>query len=153
MKFSNTMIQRIAVLLLLAIPVSLHAQGTKVKPDLVPEPVLKAYAEKYKKRPVKAWYEDERGFSAVFEKGDLRPRAYFSNSGEWLRTATEIKESAVGSAVKKAVANTSWSDWKMAECYKVETPEHVKLFELHLKQGKERKVLLFDPAGKALSIE
>jgi hypothetical protein len=134
------------------LPLASFAQGTRIKADLVPESVLKGYADKYKKRKVKTWYEEESGYSAVFEKGDLRPRAYFTHDGEWIRTTLAVKDKSVSYQVKKAIKNTQWSDWKITDRYRVETPEYPKLFELHMKKGKEKKVFLFDPTGKALEI-
>ncbi len=133
-------------------PAAATAQSSKIKSDLVPESVLKGYAEKYKKREVKTWYEEESGYSALFVKGDLRPRAYFTSSGEWIRTTLPVKEKSVSYQVKKAIKSTQWSDWKTTQRYRIETPAHPKLFEIHLKKGKESKVFLFDPTGKALDI-
>ncbi len=129
------------------------AQGNKIKEDLVPESVLNAYHEKYKKRHVRTWYEEEHGYSCVFEKGDAKPQAYFKTDGTWIKTTLKIKESAVSGQVKKAIRNTQWSEWKTTERFRVETPESPKLFELHMKKGKETKVLVFDPTGKALDID
>jgi putative PepSY-like beta-lactamase-inhibitor len=129
------------------------AQEKKIKAPLVPESVLNAYKEKYKKLEIKSWYQDGDMYSAVFDKGENTYKAFFNSDGKWLKTTTKIKEAQVSGAVKKAIKNTEWSDWKMSECYKVETPEYKKIFELHLKKGKEVKVLSFDPTGKAIEIK
>lgn len=129
------------------------AQQKKIKESLVPESVLNGYKEKYKKTPVNNWYEGEGGYSALFDKGETTYQAFFTNSGEWIRTVSKIKEAAVSGAVKKAIKNTEWKEWKMTDSYKVETPQAKKLFEIHLKKGKEKKIILFDPEGKALEIK
>ena len=129
------------------------AQEKKVKPALVPESVLNGYKEKYKKVEVKNWYQDGDMYAAVFDKGENTFKASFNSDGKWIKTSTKIKEAQVGTAVKKSIKNTEWAEWKMSECYKVETPEFKKLFELHMKKGKEIKVLSFDPAGKAVDIK
>lgn len=130
-----------------------HAQEKKIKEALVPESVLNAYKEKYKKLPVNAWMQSEEGYMAVFEKGEGKYKATFSNDGVWKQTSTKVKDEAVSGAVKKAIKNTEWKDWKMEESYKVETPEFKKLFVLHMKKGKEKKILSFDPTGKAIDIK
>ncbi|GEM_PF-6985717 len=132
---------------------NLSAQDKKIKEDLVPESVIKEFRTKYKKLEIKAWYEDDSGYSAQFQKGETKPRAYFKNDGTWIRTTIKIKEEGVSSAVKKSIKNTEWKDWKITESYKVETPEFKKLFELHMKKGSDKKVLLFDPTGKAMDIK
>lgn len=129
------------------------AQEKKIKEALVPESVLKAYKEKYKKLPVNAWMQEEDMYHAVFEKGEGKYKATYTSDGKWTQTSTKIKEEAVSGAVKKAVKNTEWKDWKLSESYKVETPEFKKLFVLHLKKGKEKKILSFDPTGKAIDIK
>lgn len=129
------------------------AQEKKVKAALVPESVLSAYKEKYKKLEVKNWYQNGDMYAAMFEKGDNDFKATFNSDGKWIQTSTKIKEAQVSGAVKKSLKNTEWGEWKMQECYKVENPEYKKLFELHLKKGKEVKVLSFDPTGKAIDIK
>ncbi len=141
----------ILILLLTAMPGI--AQQKKIKESLVPESVLNAYKEKYKKTPVNNWYEGEGGYSAVFDKGESTYKAFFTNGGEWIKTVTRVKESAISAAVKKTIKNTEWRHWKMTDSYKVETPQAKKLFEIHLKKGKDKKVLLFDPSGKAVDIQ
>lgn len=130
-----------------------NAQEKKIKADLVPESVLNAYKEKYKKLEVKSWYEEEKYYAAVFDKGESTFKAFFMNDGTWTRTVTKVKSEAVSGAVKKSIKNTEWKEWKIDESYKVETPEHKKLFELHMKKGKEKKILTFDPTGKAIDIK
>jgi hypothetical protein len=129
------------------------AQEKKIKAALVPESVLNGYKEKLKKLEVKNWYQDGDMYSAVYDKGENTYRAVFNSDGKWIKTSTKIKESQVSGAVKKSIKNTEWSDWKISESYKVETPEYKKLIELHMKKGKETKVLSFDPAGKAVDIK
>lgn len=128
-------------------------QEKKIKDPLVPEAVLKSYKAKYKKLEVKSWYESDQGYAAVFEKGESTLKAYYAKDGAWIRTTSKIKEQQVSGAVKKAILNTEWKDWKIKDRYKVETPEAVKLFELHLQKGDEKKILLFDPTGKAVDIK
>jgi Putative beta-lactamase-inhibitor-like, PepSY-like len=129
------------------------AQEKKVKAALVPESVLNGYKEKYKKLEVNTWYQDGDMYLAAFDKGENTYKAVFNSDGKWIKTSAKIKEAQVSTTVKKSIKNTEWSDWKIHECYKVETPEYKKLFELHLKKGKETKVLSFDPAGKAVDIK
>jgi hypothetical protein len=129
------------------------AQEKKIKADLVPESVLNAYKEKLKKQEVKNWYQDGDIYSAVYDKGENTYKAVFNSDGKWIKTSTKIKEAQVSATVKKSIKNTEWSDWKISECYKVENPEYKKLFELHMKKGKEIKVLSFDPSGKAIDIK
>lgn len=129
------------------------AQEKKIKAALVPESVLNGYKEKLKKLEVKNWYQDGDMYSAVYDKGENTYRAVFNSDGKWIKTSAKIKESHVSGAVKKSIKNTEWSDWKISESYKVETPEYKKLIELHMKKGKETKVLSFDPAGKAVDIK
>ncbi|HKR06011.1 MAG TPA: PepSY-like domain-containing protein [Bacteroidia bacterium] len=129
------------------------AQEKKIKAALVPESVLNGYKEKLKKLEVKNWYQDGDMYSAVYDKGENTYRAVFNSDGKWIKTSAKIKESQVSGAVKKSIKNTEWSDWKISESYKVETPEYKKLIELHMKKGKETKVLSFDPAGKAVDIK
>ena len=129
------------------------AQEKKIKAALVPESVLGGYKEKYKKLEVKDWYQDGDNYIAVFERGEGTYRATFNGDGKWMQTSTKIKEAQVSGAAKKSIKNTEWNDWKMDDCYKVETPEYKKLFEIHLKKGKEKKILSFDPTGKAVDIK
>lgn len=145
--------KKLIVFLFVILAIPSLAQQKKIKDSLVPESVLNGYKEKYKKTPVNNWYEGDGGYSALFDKGEATYQAFFTNSGEWIKTVCKIKESAVSGAVKKAIKNTEWKDWKMSDSYKVETPEAKKLFEIHLKKGKERKVILFDPTGKAIDIK
>jgi len=140
------------VILVTAFNVS-FAQEKKIKAALVPESVLNGYKEKLKKLEVKNWYQEGDMYSAVYDKGESTYRAVFNSDGKWIKTSAKIKESQVSGAVKKAIKNTEWSEWKISESYKVETPEYKKLIELHLKKGKEIKVLSFDPAGKAVDIK
>jgi hypothetical protein len=129
------------------------AQEKKIKAALVPESVLSGYKEKYKKLEVKDWYQDGDNYIAVFDKGEGTYRATFSGDGKWTQTSTKIKEAQVSGAAKKSIKNTEWNDWKIGDCYKVETPEYKKLFEIHLKKGKDKKILSFDPTGKAVDIK
>ncbi|MEP7168924.1 MAG: PepSY-like domain-containing protein [Bacteroidota bacterium] len=129
------------------------AQEKKIKAALVPESVLNGYKEKLKKAEVNNWYQDGDMYLASYDKGENTYKATFNADGKWIKTTTKIKESQVSASIKKAIKNTEWKDWKMSECYKVETPEYKKLYELHMKKSKEVKVLSFDPAGKALDIK
>lgn len=131
----------------------LMGQEKKIKAALVPESVLNGYKEKYKKLEVNNWYQDGDNYLAVFDKGESTFKATFNADGKWMQTSTKIKEAQVSSAVKKSVKATEWNDWKINECYKVENPEYKKLFVLHMKKGKETKVLTFDPLGKAVDIK
>ena len=115
--------------------------------------VVDSFKVKYKKLEIKDWYEGEGNYAAEFIKGATEFNATFTNDGKWLRTSTEIKAEAVSGAVKKSIKNTEWKDWKIGDCFKVETPEVKKLFVLHMKKGKEKKILTFDPTGKAVDIK
>lgn len=129
------------------------AQEKKIKEALVPQSVIDSYKEKYKKLEVKSWLQDSDNYAAVFDKGENTYKATFTTDGKWLQTSTKVKEAAVSGAVKKSIKNTEWKDWKIGESYKVETPEYKKLFVLHMKKGKEKKILTFEPTGKAVDVK
>ncbi|MFI5219622.1 MAG: hypothetical protein ACHQNT_09045 [Bacteroidia bacterium] len=129
------------------------AQDKKINEALVPMAVVDSFKVKYKKLEIKSWYDSDGNYAAAFIKGATEFKATFTVDGKWLRTSTEIKEEAVSGAVKKSIKNTEWKDWKIGDCYKVETPEIKKLFVLHMKKGKEKKILTFDPLGKAVDIK
>ena len=130
-----------------------YSQEKKIKEALVPQSVLDGYKEKYKKLEVSNWLQDGEKYLAVFDKGESTFKASFTSDGKWLQSSTKVKEESVSGAVKKAIKNTEWKDWKISESYKVETPEYKKLFVLHMKKGKEKKILTFDPTGKAMDIK
>jgi len=144
---------KIIIAFLIFLPFTGFCQTKKIKQDLVPESVQNGYKDKYKKIPVNNWYENTDGYSALFDKGQSTYQAFFTNDGQWVRTVCRIKEAAVSGPVKKAIKGTEWKDWKLTECYKVETPQDKKLFELHMKKKKEKKILVFDPMGKAVDIK
>lgn len=129
------------------------AQEKKIKEALVPQSVLNSYKEKYKKLEVKSWLQDGENYAAAFDKGESTYKATFTSDGKWIQSSTKVKEEAVSGAVKKSIKNTEWKDWKISQSYKVETPEFKKLFVLHMKKGKEKKILTFDPLGKAVDIK
>ena len=141
------------LLILAGIMNSSIAQDKKIKEALVPMSVVDSFKVKFKKLEIISWYEGDGNYAAEFVKGATEPKAYFTSDGHWLRTSIKVKEEAVSAAVKKAIKNTEWKDWKMNECYKVETPEVKKLFVLHMKKGKEKKILTFEPTGKAVDIK
>ena len=142
------------ILMLLA--TSILGAGYMMAQDLresqVPESVRQGFKNKYGGSYVYEWEYKRKAkeYEAEFMLNGEKYDAYFSTSGQWLRSERDIRRNEVPEAVYAAVRNSEYGRWEIDDIELVETPEHPILYQVEVESptsGRER-YLWITPSGE-----
>lgn len=127
------------------------ANAQKISADKVPTAVLSGFKAKFPTATKTSWeLENTNEYEADFKLNGEEVSATFDNTGKWTKTETEIKVSALPSAVKEALAK-DFASYKIEEANKIESAKDGNCFEAEIEKGEETFDVLFTHEGKMLS--
>jgi hypothetical protein len=142
---------RIIIVLLTAAIMSNAACAQKISADKVPATVVSVFKAKFPNATKITWeIENANEFEASFKLNGKEVSANFDNTGKWLETETEIRVSALPSAVQVALTK-DFTGFKIEEASKIESTKNGNCYEAEIEKGKESFDVLFTPEGKMLS--
>lgn len=123
----------------------------KLTDNQVPVVVKKGIKNKFPNTGKVEWkLKTDKNYEAEFKLNRIEIAVKFDSSGKWLETESEIKESQLPSAVRNVIAK-DYLNYKIIETQTVEFPDgKEKLYEIHIKKGKEVVKLLLSGGGKTI---
>ena len=143
--------KRIIYLLLSVALMSNLANAQKISADKVPAAVSSAFKSKFPTATKVSWeMENETEYEANFKLNGEEVSANFDNTGKWLETETEIKVSALPTAIQSALKN-EFLGFKVEEASKIESVKNGNCYEAEIEKGEETFDMLFTPEGKVIS--
>jgi hypothetical protein len=115
----------------------------------VPQPVNKAFSEKYPAATSVKWASEEANeWEAEFKMNGMEMSASFDNSGKWLESEKEIAVKELPAAVSGSIAK-EFAGYKIDEISVIESPD-LNGFEVGLRKGEAVLEAVFDNAGKVI---
>jgi hypothetical protein len=115
----------------------------------VPQPVNKAFSEKYPAATSVKWASEEANeWEAEFKMNGMEMSASFDNSGKWLESEKEIAVKELPAAVSCSIAK-EFAGYKIDEISVIESPD-LNGFEVGLRKGEAVLEAVFDNAGKVI---
>lgn len=134
-----------AVLLVMA-HTTLLAQLRKI-----PAVVTEAFKKKYPDAQKVEWNDKVTVFMASFSEGGNNYEARFTSKGEWKSTENEIGVTEIPGEVKEGFNKSKYTDWELANAYKIEIPGDKVEYRVHIKKSDlQKKNLLFSSDGRLL---
>ena len=116
----------------------------------VPAVVTAAFQEKYPNMTVTDWdwEDDKNAYEAEFKMDGKEMEAFFSESGEWLKTKAELDKNQVPAAVSKAYSSGEDANWSKSNYMEMDTPDKGKLYKVKAEKGNAEHYLKYDANGK-----
>ncbi len=141
------------LILLFAVVTTSNVQAQKLKESEVPAPVKKAFMQKFPKAKDAKWEkEDATAIEAEFKMDNSEYSAKFDLEGKWLETEMEVDKKQLPAAILATIAK-EFSDFKIEEAEKVETPGNDLVYELELEKKEITYEVQFNKEGKVLKKE
>jgi hypothetical protein len=141
----------ISILFIVLIAGSTQAQ--KLKESEVPVAAKQAFTKKFPHVKSVAWSkENDTEFEAEYKMSGTEQSSNFDKEGKWLVTETEVKSSALPTAVQ-AILKKDFIDYKVKEVEKVENAANEIFYEMALEKGKTNLEVKISPEGKIISKE
>jgi len=126
--------------------ISLEAQVRKV-----PASVTDAFKQKYPDASKVEWKDKLTGFTASFEKGNMKCESRFSNKGAWQSTETKIEKDALPAAVTDGYGKSKYAEWNIKSIYKIDLPGDTVQYRVQaVKSDIHKKNLVFNSTGRLL---
>jgi len=88
---------------------------------LAPDPVHKAFIERYKNAKDVKWEQEDNNWEAEFDLGNIHMEAVFNENGQWLETEWDINMMDLPTLVRDSIA-IAYKDYKVEEINRFETP-------------------------------
>lgn len=137
--------------LLIAALMSNMAYAQKISVDKVPAAVTSAFKTKFPTVTKATWeMEGKTEYEVNFLLGGVKASANFDNTGKWLETETELKISALPTAIQSTLKK-DFAGFKINEATKIESVKHGNCYEAEIEKGEETFDILFTIDGKILS--
>jgi hypothetical protein len=129
---------------------SYEAVAQKIATDKVPAAVTTAFKAKFPTVEKSSWeMESKTEFEVNFKLNSNEISASFDDTGKWLETETEIKVSALSSAIQATLKN-EFAGFDVVEASKIENADGTTSYEAEIKKGKEAFDVLLASDGKLL---
>ena len=123
----------------------------KISADKVPAAVATAFKTKFPNATKVTWeMENKTEYEANFKLNNEEASANFDNTGKWLETETEIKTSALPSAIQSTLKK-DFAGFKINEASKIESVKNGNCYEAEIEKGEGTFDVLLSADGKVLS--
>ena len=136
--------------LLTAALMSNAACAQKISADKVPAAVSTAFKTKFPSATKINWEMEKSEYEANFNLNGVETSANFDNTGKWLETETEIKTSALPTAIQSTLAK-DFAGFKVNEASKIESVKNGNCYEAEVEKGEETFDVLLTAEGKVLN--
>ena len=118
----------------------------------VPAKVKEACKKKFPAATNVEWNNNEDRYEGEFYKNDVGIVGVFDATGKWIETRTGIDETAIPSAVSKAVT-AKYKDAYLSNQFKIENNDNTINYEIVLSDDVASYILLVDATGKILKTD
>lgn len=120
------------------IPPAVHQEFVKRYPNMF------AYDWEYKKK--------SKLYRADFIDNGNEWKAYFNADGSWLKSETEIDKTKLPQAIWSSLSKGNYQNWKVDDIDLMQTPQYKAIYQLEMKNGKQKKYLYFLPNGSEVTL-
>jgi Putative beta-lactamase-inhibitor-like, PepSY-like len=141
--------KKIIVLLSVFLLISFMGFTQTITPEKVPAVIKEAFAKKFPAATDIKYGMEDKDYEFTFKDKGVGMSANFNSTGQWLETETIMIESDLPKKVLTSAA-TNFVGFMITEVTKVESPDKVVNYELHLKKNKEGYEVKFSPKGVIL---
>ena len=135
----------LSVCLLLAFP----GYTQTIPAEKVPAPVKESFIKKFPDAISVAYKMEKTDYKVTFKDKAVGMSANFNSKGEWLETQTIMIESDLPKEVLTSVA-TNFVGFVITDITKIDGPDNVVNYEMHLKKGTVAEKVKFSPKGEIL---
>lgn len=131
------------------------AQGKKGKKkwldeSAIPAAIVSAYKSKFANAAETKWKQTKKGnFRAMHKDGDNKVEATFSPDGTWKNTRTKLGASNIPSSITSYISS-NYADYEVKKVVMHDNDGKEMKYVASLKNGEEKKTLVFDKAGEFL---
>jgi hypothetical protein len=141
--------KKIIVLLLVFMLFAFLGYTQTITADKVPAPVKESFMKKFPAATSVAYETDKNDYKVTFKDKAVGMSANFNSKGEWLETKTIMIESDLPKEVLTSVA-TNFVGYVITDITKIDGPDNVVNYEMHLKKGTVAEKVKFSPKGEIL---
>ncbi len=120
-----------------------------VPAEKVPAPVKESFVKKFPVATNVKYEMEKTDYEITFKDKGVGMSANFNSKGEWLETETIMIESDLPKEVLTSVA-TNFVGFVTTDITKIDGPDNVVNYEMHLKKGTVAYEVKFSPKGDIL---
>lgn len=88
----------------------------------IPSPATNSFSAKYPGVAVKNWKKNAGGYEALFKMNREKSTAYYDQSGNWLRTETNLPISKVPVNIRYALRQGDFASYHIDDVCNIHTP-------------------------------
>ena len=139
------------IILLLAVCLLFAFSGYTytIPAEKVPAPVKESFAKKFPSATSVVYKMEKTDYKVTFNDKTVGMSANFNSKGEWLETQTIMIESDLPKVVLTSVA-TNFVGYVITDITKIDGPDNVLNYEMHLKKGTVAEKVKFSQKGEIL---
>jgi hypothetical protein len=141
--------KKIIVLLSVCLLFAFLGYTQTIPAEKVPAPVKESFAKKFPAATSVAYNMEKMDYKVTFKDKAVGMSANFNSRGEWLETQTIMIESDLPKEVLTSVA-TNFVGFVITDITKIDGPDNVLNYEMHLKKGTVAEKVKFSPKGEIL---
>jgi hypothetical protein len=141
--------KKIVVLLSLFLLFAVLGYTQTIPAEKVPAPVKESFAKKFPAATSVTYNMEKTDYKVTFKDKAVGMSANFNSRGEWLETQTIMIESDLPKEVLTSVA-TNFVGFAITDITKIDGPDNVVNYEMHLKKGTVSEKVKFSPKGEIL---
>jgi len=141
--------KKIIVLLSVCLLFASFGYNQTIPEEKVPAPVKESFAKKFPAATSVVYNMEKTDYEVTFKDKEVGMSANFNSKGEWLETETIMIESDLPKEVLTSVA-TNFVGFVITDITKIDGPDNVLNYEMHLKKGTEAYKVKFSPKGDIL---
>ena len=149
MKIRNLILTALCLPLLFALPSQLYGQKNKLTPEDIPDAVIQSLDYEHPGVKVLSWTLDNNDFVASFKDEGAMTKAYFSNSGEWLKTLTAVSKKELPSTISDYVQK-NYDNYLISAAYLQQKPNVKMHYMIEAREdavGAKPSILTFTADG------
>jgi hypothetical protein len=141
--------KKIIVLLSVCLLFAFFGYTQTISAEKVPATVKESFAKKFPAATSVAYNMEMTDYKVTFKDKAVGMSANFNSKGEWLESQTIMIESDLPKEVLTSVA-TNFVGYAITEITKIDGPDNVLNYEMHLKKGTVAEKVKFSPKGEIL---
>lgn len=138
------------ILLVLATLSATFIQAQDLREKQVPKAVLESFSKRYPGEKAYSWDLKRKKlmYEAKFISKGKRYEALFTADGRWVKTEREVKKGEIPDAVWSQFVQSRYANWVIDDQEEHSTPEFDLVYEIKVKNDKQKRLLYFLPDGE-----
>lgn len=141
--------KKIIVLLSVCLLFAFIGYTQNIPSEKVPATVKESFVKKFPAATSVVYKMEKTDYTVTFKEKAVGMSANFNSKGEWLETQTIMIESDLPKEVLTSVA-TNFVGFVITDITKIDGPDNVLNYEMHLKKGAVAENVKFSPKGEIL---